>query len=80
MTRKRNRRARIHCAVGVPKPARPGLPRRPAHGGTAVVVVVVVLTVALSAVLVATGMSAGVSLELAAGGWLLAARLRQERV
>ncbi|MEU8921860.1 hypothetical protein AB0D10_13125 [Kitasatospora sp. NPDC048545] len=80
MTRKRNRRARTHCAAGAPEPARPVPPRRPAFGRTAVVVVVVVLTVVTAAALVATGMSAGVALELAAGGWLLAARLRQERV
>ncbi len=75
MSRKRNRRARIHCAAGAPKPARPGLPWPPAAGETAVVVVVVVLTAAL----VATGMSAGAALELATGGGLLAARLRRER-
>ncbi|WP_033332233.1 hypothetical protein [Streptomyces novaecaesareae] len=79
MSRKRNRRARIHCAAGAPKPARPRLPWPPAAGETAVVVVVVVLTVVLTAALVATGMSAGAALELATSGWLLAARLRRER-
>ncbi|WP_030242679.1 hypothetical protein [Streptomyces sp. NRRL S-350] len=80
MARKRNRRARIRCAAGAPKSARPHLPWPPAAADeTAVVVVVVVVTVALAAVLVAAGMSAGVALELAGGGWLLAARLRRER-
>ncbi|MFI8460453.1 hypothetical protein [Kitasatospora sp. NPDC085464] len=85
MTRKRNRRARIHCAAGAPKPARrprlprPHLPRPSALGEPAAVVVVVVVTVVLAAALVATGMSAGAALELATGGWLLAAGRRRER-
>ncbi|MFJ9457864.1 hypothetical protein ACIRST_22620 [Kitasatospora sp. NPDC101447] len=80
MTRKRNRRARIHCAAGTPKPARrPRLPRPSALGEPAAVVVVVVVTVVLAAALVATGMSAGAALELATGGWLLAAGRRRER-
>ncbi|MFD4656037.1 hypothetical protein ACFWP2_10445 [Kitasatospora sp. NPDC058444] len=80
MTRKRNKRVPIPCAAGDPTPARrPRPPRPPVAGQTTVLVVVVVLTVVLTAALVATGMSAGTALELTAGGWLLAARLRRER-
>ncbi|MEV7186577.1 hypothetical protein [Kitasatospora sp. NPDC093102] len=81
MARKRNKRAHTptHCAAAEPVPLRPRPYRPLVVGETAVVVVVVVLTVALAAALVATGMSAGAAFELAAGGCLLAARLRRER-